>query len=41
MRPLKVGFGLPDVDITMEGATPRWRDLAAFAQLAEDPFTSY
>ena len=27
---------MPDVDITMEGVTPRWRDLAAFAQLAED-----
>lgn len=35
-RPLKVGLLLPDTENQMEGETPRWSDIAAFARLAED-----
>jgi len=36
MRPLKVGLGLPDSEGMMDGATARWKDLAAHARLAEE-----
>jgi probable F420-dependent oxidoreductase len=34
-RPLKIGFGLPDVENLYDGATARWNDLRNLAQLAE------
>jgi probable F420-dependent oxidoreductase len=34
-RPLKIGFGLPDVENLYDGATARWSDLRNLAQLAE------
>jgi alkanesulfonate monooxygenase SsuD/methylene tetrahydromethanopterin reductase-like flavin-dependent oxidoreductase (luciferase family) len=34
-RPLKVGIMLPDTEFEMGGASPRWADLRAMAQLAE------
>ena len=34
-RPLKIGFGLPDAEGLMDGATARWSDLAALARRAE------
>jgi alkanesulfonate monooxygenase SsuD/methylene tetrahydromethanopterin reductase-like flavin-dependent oxidoreductase (luciferase family) len=34
-RPLNVGLLLPTAEQTMAGATPRWDDLKAIAQLAE------
>ncbi len=35
-RPLKVGLWLPIIERTMAGETPRWADILAMAQLAED-----
>lgn len=35
-RPLRVGLLLPDTENQLEGDTPRWVDIAAFARLAED-----
>lgn len=35
-RPCKIGFFLPIVEGQMDGATPRWSDIAAMAQRAED-----
>lgn len=35
-RPLKVGFFFPHGERDMAGATPRWRDIVALAQAAED-----
>jgi alkanesulfonate monooxygenase SsuD/methylene tetrahydromethanopterin reductase-like flavin-dependent oxidoreductase (luciferase family) len=35
-RPLKIGIFLPFMEFMMEGKTPRWADLAAMAQCAED-----
>ncbi len=34
-RPLKVGLVLPQLERSMDGATPRWSDLRAFAERAE------
>jgi len=34
-RPLKIGFGLPDVENLYDGGTARWSDLRELAQLAE------
>jgi probable F420-dependent oxidoreductase len=34
-RPLKIGFGLPDVENLYDGGTARWSDLKEMAQLAE------
>jgi alkanesulfonate monooxygenase SsuD/methylene tetrahydromethanopterin reductase-like flavin-dependent oxidoreductase (luciferase family) len=35
-RPLKIGLLLPDTERQLDGASPRWTDLAAMARLAED-----
>jgi probable F420-dependent oxidoreductase len=35
-RPLKVGLLLPDTEGQLDGVTPRWRDLVAMTQLAEE-----
>jgi alkanesulfonate monooxygenase SsuD/methylene tetrahydromethanopterin reductase-like flavin-dependent oxidoreductase (luciferase family) len=35
-RPLRIGLLLPQMEGAMDGATPRWRDLAAMARRAED-----
>jgi probable F420-dependent oxidoreductase len=35
-RPLKVGLLLPDTQGQLNGADPRWRDIAAIARTAED-----
>jgi probable F420-dependent oxidoreductase len=35
-RPLKVGLLLPDTQDQVNGADPRWRDIAAIAKTAED-----
>ncbi|MDQ3549436.1 MAG: LLM class flavin-dependent oxidoreductase, partial [Chloroflexota bacterium] len=34
-RPLKIGFGLPDVENLYDGGTARWSDLRDLARLAE------